>query len=276
MSDDEAVSEHYLHGDLLAAIQAAIAKLGKTVDSITIEDLAPVDEFHIGGRLATDNLLDQLDFSQQGKILDVGCGLGGASRYVANKYKTHVTGIDLAQEYIETGNALCAWVQLDKYVTLHQGSALSMPFQDEAFDGGYMMHVGMNIEDKAQLFSEIYRVLRPGSSFGVYDVMRMENGELTYPVPWATDNSTSKVATPAQYKEALSDAGFEVSKENIRRDFALEFFKQLRARTEANGGPPPLGLHTLMKESTTVKINNMIDNIAKDYVAPVEIIVQKY
>lgn len=275
MSNDKAVAEHYLHGNLLGAIQDAITKLGKTVDSVTIEDLAPVDEFHIGGRLATDNLLDQLNFSKQGKILDVGCGLGGASRYVANKYHNNVTGIDLTQEYIETGNALCAWVKLDKYVSLQHGSALSMPFQDEAFDGGYMMHVGMNIEDKAQLFSEIYRVLRPGSFFGVYDVMRIENGELAYPVPWATENSTSKVATPDQYKQALSGAGFEVYKENVRRDFALEFFKQLREKTEVNGGPPPLGLHTLMKDSTAVKFNNMIHNITKNYIAPVEIIVKK-
>ncbi len=55
MSNDKAVSEHYTHGDLLKSILASIAKLGKTVDSVTIEDLAPVDEFHIGGRQATES-----------------------------------------------------------------------------------------------------------------------------------------------------------------------------------------------------------------------------
>jgi SAM-dependent methyltransferase len=276
MSIDKAVSESYLHGALLKAIQYAITKLGKTVDSVTIEDLAPVDEFHIGGRLATESFLDQLDFSEQGHVLDVGCGLGGASRFVANKYKSHITGIDLTQEYIETGKALCSWVKLDKQITLQQGSALSMPFQDESFDGGYMMHVGMNIEDKAQLFTEIYRVLRPGSNFGVYDVMRQNGGELVYPVPWATDSSTSSLATPDKYKEALADAGFEITNERNRRDFALDFFKQLRAKTEASGGPPPLGLHTLMQESTAEKINNMINNITENYVTPVEVVAIKF
>lgn len=275
MLNNNAVSEHYLHGDLLNAIQTSIIQLGKTVDSVTIDDLAPVDEFHIGGRVATENLLEQLNFSAQDHILDVGCGLGGASRFVANKYSNHVTGVDLTQEYIETGKALCTWVKLDKRITLQQGSALSMPFQDEAFDGCYMMHVGMNIEDKTELFSEIYRVLRPGASFGVYDVMRQKDGELAYPVPWATENSMSQLATPEQYMRALRDAGFNVSRENNRRDFALEFFKQLRAKTEANGGPPPLGLHTLMKGSTAAKIKNMVDNIAADLIAPVEIIAQK-
>jgi len=275
MSIDKAVSESYLHGDLLKAIQSAITRLGKTVDSVTIEDLAPVDEFHIGGRLATESFLDQLDFSEQDHILDVGCGLGGASRFVANMYKSHITGIDLTQEYIETGKALCSWVKLDKQITLQQGSALSMPFQDDSFDGGYMMHVGMNIEDKTQLFAEIYRVLRPGSNFGVYDVMRQNDGELVYPVPWATDGSTSSLATPDKYKEALADAGFEIANERNRRDFALDFFKQLRAKTEASGGPPPLGLHTLMQESTGEKIKNMINNITENYVAPVEVVAVK-
>ena len=150
-----------------------------------------------------------------------------------------------------------------------------MSFPDESFDGGYMMHVGMNIDDKAQLFNEIYRVLRPGALFGVYDVMRDKDGELTYPVPWATDNSTSNLSSPEQYTQALCDAGFEVSTENNRRDFALDFFKQLRAKTEASGGPPPLGLHTLMQESTADKIKNMIENISESYIAPVEVIARK-
>jgi hypothetical protein len=138
-----------------------------------------------------------------------------------------------------------------------------------------MMHVGMNIDDKVQLFSEIYRVLRPGTLFGVYDVMRDKDGELAYPVPWAKDNSTSNLATPGQYTQTLRDAGFEVSIENNRRDYALDFFKQIRAKTEAGGGPPPLGLHTLMQESTADKIKNMIENIAANYIAPVEIIARK-
>jgi len=85
---ENSVSEHYLHGSLLAAIEAALPALGKTTESITVEDLASIDEFHIGGRLATDHLLDQLAFSEQSRLLDVGCGLGGAARYVASRYKT--------------------------------------------------------------------------------------------------------------------------------------------------------------------------------------------
>ena len=272
MANDKEVQEHYLHGDLLGSIQTALETLGKTVDSVTIDDLAPVDEFHIGGRQATNNFLSQLNFSAQSHILDVGCGLGGAARFVVDKYQNRVTGIDLTPEYITTGNVLCAWVKLDKQVTLQQGSALDMPFADATFDAAYMLHVGMNIEDKAQLFKEIYRVLRPGTFFGVYDVMRQREGELAYPVPWATASSTCSLATVDQYRQALANAGLEVSQENNRRDFALDFFQQLREKTTS---VPALGLHTLMQESTAIKISNMIDNISADYIAPVEIIAKK-
>ena len=275
MSYEDAVSEHYSHGDLLGAIQAGISQLGKTTDNVTVADLGAVDEFHIGGRIATDHLLSQLYFSEQDHILDVGCGLGGTSRFTAAKFNNRVTGIDLTQEYIDTGKVLCTWCGMEGRVVLLQGSALSMPFDDETFDGGVMLHVGMNIEDKAGLFAEIHRVLRPGASLGVYDIMRINEGDLAYPVPWATDAGTSKLATLEEYENALGGAGFSVSTECRRGDFALAFFKEMRAKMEANGGPPPLGLHTLMGKMTPVKLKKMIDNIAAGYVAPVEVIAQK-
>jgi len=275
MADDKSISDHYRHGELLPEIQAALGKLGKSIDRLTPADLAPVDEFHIGGRLATENLFAQLDVSVDDHLLDIGCGLGGAARFIADRYRNRVTGIDLTPEYITTGQTLCEWVQLQNQVALHQGNATSMPFQDESFDGAYMLHVGMNIEDKKELFQGINRVLRGGAYFGVYDVMRIDQGELTYPVPWASDNSICMLASPDQYRQALTTAGFEVSVVNNRRDFALEFLTRLGSKMSAAGGPPALGLHTLMQASTPVKIGNMFDNLAAGYIAPVEMIAHK-
>lgn len=271
MSHESNVAEHYSHGSLLESIQNSISKLGKTPASINIEDLAPVDEFHIGGREASERFLSQLNFTDQKHILDIGCGLGGAARFVAHRYKSRVTGIDLTTEYIETGKALCSWLRLDKQVHLEQGSALAMPFVDASFDGAYMMHVGMNIADKTRLFSEIYRVLRPGSSFGVYDVMRVGEGQLHYPVPWATLPETSALATPVEYQQALRDAGFRLNAEHNRRDFAVRFFEALQAKNQAGGGLPALGLHILMGASTGLKIQNMIANINAGIIAPIEL-----
>jgi len=269
------VSRHYQHGDLLNAIRNAVVQLGKDKDTVTIDDLAPVDEFHIGGRVATDRFMNQLDISESDHVLDVGCGLGGAARYVAGTYGSKVTGIDVTPEYIETGNVLCEWVRLDQQVTLHRASALEMPFGDESFDAAYMLHVGMNIEDKERLFGEIYRVLRPGAVFGVYDVMRMKEGDLAYPVPWAADEATSSLADPERYKRALEATGFNLASEANRLEFARKFFEKIRADAQAGQARSPLGLHTLMRDGAKEKAENMMQNIAAGLIAPFEIIARR-
>lgn len=274
-SNHEAVARTYAHGALLASIESALDKMGKSSDNVSIDDLAPVDEFHIGGRFATERFMAQLGLSKNHCVLDVGCGLGGAARFVADTYQCQVYGIDLSPEYVETGNTLCKWVKLGEHISLHQGSALDIPFANDHFDRAYMMHVGMNIEDKAQLFSELYRLLRPGAILGIYDVMGQQQSDLAFPVPWASSSATSYLATADEYTHGLAQAGFELLQQHNRRDFAIEFFKRLRAKTRVKAGPPPLGLHTLMQESTTAKIGNMISNIANGYIAPVELIVRK-
>jgi ubiquinone/menaquinone biosynthesis C-methylase UbiE len=274
MPTQQDVSKHYTHGNLVAAIQSGIESLGKTTNSITVDDLAPVDEFHIGGRQASEDFLSQLDLSPEKHVLDVGCGLGGTARFVASRYGCQVTGIDLTPEFVETGKVLCRWVGLDNRISLHQGSALAMPFADRAFDRAYMLHVGMNIEDKTTLCSEVSRVLRSGALFGIYDVMRTGEGELAYPVHWAETNATSAVAEPEHYKEALRAAGFVIIKERNRRDFAIAFYDQMRAKAAASGGPPPFSIHILMRNSPN-KVKNMIENVSTGRVSPVELIAQK-
>jgi ubiquinone/menaquinone biosynthesis C-methylase UbiE len=275
MSSPPDVSAHYARGGLLKAIRAGLAALGKAPDNVGVDDLAAVDEFHIGGRQASEDFLGQLGLTPQMHVLDIGCGLGGTARFVANRYGCRVTGIDLTNEFVEAGNALCQWVGLDQRISLQQGSALAMPFAERSFDAACMLHVGMNIEDKEKLALEAARVVRPGGVFGIYDVMRTGPGGLTFPVPWATTDGLSALAEPQRYKTALEAAGFAVTAERNRRDFALAFFAQLRARTLAAGGPPPLGLHVLMGKSTPQKLQNMIDGIAGGRIAPVELVARR-
>ncbi len=275
MSTEQVVSKTYLHGSLLRDIQSALDKMDKSITELSIADLAPVDEFHIGGRAATEQFMAQLELSDNDTVLDVGCGLGGSARYAVETYQCQVSGIDLSQEYVDTGNVLCEWVNMGDPINLQQGSVLDTPFDDSHFDRAYMMHVGMNIEDKTQLFRELYRVLKPGAILGVYDVMQQEQGELAFPVPWADSSVTSYLASPNGYIKAMTGAGFNLLKQNNRREFAIEFFDKLHATLQARGGPPPLGLHTLMQESTGSKINNMIANITANCIAPVELIAQK-
>lgn len=272
MDVERAVAQHYTHGALEQAILDALVASGKDPAHLVPADLAPVDEFHIGGRQATSDLAAQLPIQPGWHLLDIGSGLGGASRYFANQHQCRVSGIDLTEDYVRVAGSLAQRVGLTDKVDYRQASALSIPFPDHSFDGAYMLHVGMNIPDKATLFREVRRVLKRGGVFAIYDVMRdSEAGELAFPVPWAATAETSFVATAATYRALLQAAGFVVEAERGRRDFAIEFFRQMRARAAANG-PSPLGLHILMGATGPQKVANMIENLQQGLIAPTEII----
>lgn len=106
MSDAKKASDHYGQGSLLSSIQAGLDKLGKSMADVTIDDFAPVDELHVGGGQATEHLIAQLDLAADDHVLDIGCGLGGAARFVADRFGCRVTGIDLTEEYVQTGTAI--------------------------------------------------------------------------------------------------------------------------------------------------------------------------
>jgi ubiquinone/menaquinone biosynthesis C-methylase UbiE len=271
MSIEKAVTQHYGHGALERAILEGIAAAGKDPERLTAADLAPVDEFHIGGRQATADLAAQLGPLEGATLLDIGCGLGGASRYFAEAHRCRVAGIDLTAEYVAVATALARRVGLAERVEYREASALALPFPATSFDGAYMLHVGMNIADKPKLAAEARRVLRRGGFFAVYDVMREGEGTLAFPVPWATSPAASFVESVAAYRRHLEAAGFAVEATRSRRDFAIEFFHGMRARA-AQGGPPPLGLHILMGATASQKVANMLAILEAGLIAPTEIV----
>jgi ubiquinone/menaquinone biosynthesis C-methylase UbiE len=269
MADDRII-RHYSGGALLGAIDAGLEQLGITPGSATIDDLAPVDEFHIGGRPATRELCEQLGIDAATSVLDVGCGIGGTARFMATAFGCSVTGIDLTQEYVDVARALSERSGPADRLDFGTASALSMPFPDASFDRAVVLHVGMNIVDKAGLFHEVRRLLRPGGRLGIYDVMRMDDRTIEFPMPWATDAAMSFVEPVAVYRAALEAEGFTVDSERDRGDFAAGFFQAMKAR--ATKGPPPLGLHVIMGDDAPTKIGNMVAAVTEGIIAPVELV----
>jgi ubiquinone/menaquinone biosynthesis C-methylase UbiE len=271
-SVEERVARHYARSDLEQTILDALVASGKDPDRLAPVDLAPVDEFHTGGRQATIEFAAQMDLMPGMHLLDIGCGIGGPSRLFADERGCRVTGIDLTADYVRTAEALARRVGLGGRVSYRHASALALPFEPGTFDGAYMMHVGMNIEDKPALFAEARRVLKAGGVFAIYDVMRTGEGELSFPVHWAASPKTSFVQRPAEYRGALEAAGFEIRRKRDRSAFAREFFREAAARAAQGGGPPPLGVHLLMKSDVPEKVANIMRNLERGLIAPVELI----
>ncbi|MDQ3557615.1 MAG: methyltransferase domain-containing protein, partial [Pseudomonadota bacterium] len=166
MSDVESgVSKHYSSYDALARIREGLKEMGLDPDKISPEVLKPVDEFHIGGAEATAALLDKLDIRPDMEVLDIGSGIGGLARTIAERYKCRVTGVDLTPQFVKTARALSSMSGMADRVRFEVGSAVALPFSDASFDLALLLHVGMNVPDKWALFSEARRVLRDGGTF---------------------------------------------------------------------------------------------------------------
>jgi MPBQ/MSBQ methyltransferase len=139
-NDDQVVNMHYGQKDLGATILAALSTAGKNPEMLRPEDLAPVDQFHIGGKQTTLELIRLASLQAGMKVLDVGGGLGGAARTLAIEQACQVTVLDLTEEYCRVGEMLTARTGLSDRVSFQQGSALDMPFPGEHFDAVWTQH----------------------------------------------------------------------------------------------------------------------------------------
>ncbi len=273
MAIEQEVAAHYRHGALEAALLAAVAASGSDPERLRPGDLGAADEFHIGGPAATATLTEGLGITAAMRLLDLGSGIGGPARQLAVRYGCHVTGIELADEYVEVATSLTARMGLADRVSFRQGSALTLPFADASFDGATLLHVGMNIADKAALCAGVHRVLRPGGFFAIYDVMRVGPGELSFPMPWASTPQTSFVEPPETYRAALTGAGFTIAAEQDRSATARAFAAATQAGPGA--GPPALGPQITMGPDARQKMANLIGLFRQGALAPVEIIARK-
>ena len=264
MTSAEAVETYYRSQGLAERIFRALEKDGHATDQLTPTLLAPYDEFHVGGMEATHRVADRMGISAQTRLIDVGCGAGGPARAVAARYGCEVTGIDLTDDFITAGGQLSEACGLHDRVFLHHGSALDMPFEDGGFDRAMMLHVGMNITDKAGLMREVARILKPGGLFCVYDMMRVGQGGLTFPLPWASDASVSAVVSPQHYIDAAAKAGLTLESMHDETAAAKGFMDHVLATKPA----PTAG-------EAPDRFRNLVDQIKAAILAPTELMFRR-
>lgn len=227
----EGIEAHYSGGGKIAeAIAARLQGAGKALDKLTTLDLASVDEFHIRGRKATLELVAEMALTPASRVLDIGSGLGGPARTLAEVVGCHVTGIDLTPAFCEAAGELSRWVGLGGKTEFQVGDATALDFAEASFDAAMTVHVAMNIAAKDRMYAEARRVLRKGGRFAVYDVLQGEGGPVNYPVPWAPDPSISHLATPDEMPTLLTGAGFRILSVTDSTEASQAWFEEVAAR----------------------------------------------
>ena len=268
------VQAHYTRSELASAILAALEKAGKDLHRLTPADLAPIDEFHIRGRAATLELAQAAGVDTTKRVLDVGSGVGGTSRCLAREFGCHVTGIDLTDEYCRTAAMLSERTGFAGLVDYRQGDATNLPFADASFDIVWTEHAAMNIPDKPKLYREMHRVLKPGGTLAIYDVLAGPTGPVLYPVPWARTPDASFLATPDELRLLLEESGFQVAQWSDTTDAARAWFVALAEKIR-NEGMPPLGFHLLLGPEFQAMAQNQRRNLEEGRIVLAQIVAKR-
>ncbi|WP_373714359.1 class I SAM-dependent methyltransferase [Roseateles sp.] len=260
-TDTQAVRQHYeAH---ITDVEALLQAIDKALDAqgapATAQSLAALDQFHAGGLPMTEELARRAAPQPGDQVLDAGSGLGGPSRYLAAQWQAQVTGVDLSAAYVAVAQRLADRTGLASRVRYIEASITALPFPDAHFDLVWTQHVVMNVADRAALYREFRRVLKPGGRLAFFDPAAADGQpELHLPVPWASTAGSSHLLTLVQTREALAGAGFA----DLGIDDMTETVGTMLAR-QLTAGAPPAGPHLsmILGPAMAVTVRNFARNL---------------
>jgi SAM-dependent methyltransferase len=253
------VREHYSSPGLTDRLRWTLATIAPEDQTLSVAQLAPLDQFHIRGVQATTELAGAARIESWTRVIDLGCGIGGPARQLAANFGCKVVGVDLSPGFVEAATYLTARCGLSDEVSFQVGEALSLPFEDAAFDAVFLLHVAMNIADRSALYAEVRRVLRLGGRLATYDLVH-SRGDVDYPVPWARDASSSFLLSERDTRKALELAGFSPILWRDDTEIALDWFKT----TMAGPQPNELNLGVLMGPGFREAAGNLVRNLREN------------
>lgn len=275
MDDAAEITRHYERESLVEHLRAALANSGLGEKQLSVRDLAQLDQFHSRGLAATVELARALPITEATRVVDIGSGLGGPSRYLVETYGCTVHGVDLSQSFVEAATFLAERSGLGGKVTYRRGNALSLPFPADAFDLAWTQHVAMNIGERAALYGETCRVLRPGGHFAIFDVVAASDEPLHYPVPWASVPESSFLVTADEMRTDLANQGFRITWWTDCTEAGINWFLEREAERKQSATPPLLALGAVMGPAFGQATVNLRRNLSEGRAALIQAICEK-
>lgn len=275
MNAGREIAAHYIRGDLLSRLNAALMDDGVDPDHPSMEALAPYDQFHGRGLEATLEIARLIEAGPADHILDIGSGIGGPARYFGSRFGCRVTGIDLTPDFCDLARHLTRLLKLEDRITFELGDALAMRFADASFEGAYSMNVSMNIANKSAFYREIHRVLKPGAWLVLSELAKGEGAELDYPTPWAASARTSFLSTPGETQRGLLEAGFDVIRWHTTLEEARAYGARSRAMVERGEKPPHRAVMLIHGEIAAQAMANTSRGLSEARIVPIEVLARK-
>jgi sarcosine/dimethylglycine N-methyltransferase len=252
------VRAHYT-GDGGSSVAVRVRTLLETLGPgrVPPERLAALDHFHVRGADATAELAKLAGVQSGWTVLDAGSGLGGPSRYLAERYGCHVEGVDLTPAFVEVAELLAERAEVADRLSYTVGDVSALRFAAARFDLVWCEHVAMNLADRPKLYREFHRVLKPGGLLAFYDVISIEGPAVPlYPLPWSETPATSFLLTREATLAAIGASGFIMQAERDVSPEALDWFQRISAA-------PPQGpnLSVVMGPRMAVMVPNLARSV---------------
>jgi len=179
-----------------------------------------------GGEFSTDRFTSQLNLKPGQKVLDIGCGIGGAAFFMANKYNVDVYGIDLSSNMIsiadEYRDKMDASVK--HRVQFYVDDATLMEYPENFYDVVYSRDTILHIDDKLSLFKKILRSLKPGGKLMISDYCHGDKEHSESFKKYVAGRGYT-LQTVKQYGAILEKAGFEKVVASDISDYMIEILK---------------------------------------------------
>jgi sarcosine/dimethylglycine N-methyltransferase len=271
------VQDHYAKSgaghSIAERILTAVYAAGGPATPVTPKTLAPFDHYHGGGLAATEGLATLLEPQAGESIVDIGSGIGGPARWLANRFNCKVTGVDLTPEFCDAARQLNTHTEMVDRVVILEGSALALPLPDGCFDRAYSQYVVMNIADKLGVYREAARVLKPDGRLVLCHVGTGANGQPDYPLPWAGGPEHSFLASDEETRRDLERAGLQIIS---FRDTTqpLQSLVTMRRKLESEG-MPAVGSHVLAGEHYLQMLINALRASERGQIRTVEVVAFK-
>ena len=272
---EEKITGHYCGeydgGGLQSRIVNALEKAGKDPCDLELRDLSVIDQLHTGGHLATREMAEKAGFRSGMEVLDAGCGIGGSSRLLAEEFECRVTGIDLVDEFVSCARFLTKSTGLEDLAAFETGGIEDLPYPEDRFDAVLCQHTLMNIEDKAKVFAEFRRVLKPSGLLVLHEVVQEKETPIALPVPWAQSPEISFLTSSKQLKSLLDQEGFENLMLETNRERAESWWQRVRdASKKLQHTGKPLGPHVIFREMGPHFGANMLENVRNRSVSVIQ------
>lgn len=178
-----------------------------SIDGASFEEAIAGHQFFLGERLG---------LAPGMKVLDVGCGVGGPQRSLAQKFGASIVGLNISAYQAGKCMAYNKKAGLENLCSVLRGDFMNIPAEEGSFDAAYQVEAMPHAPDKTAVYAEVFRVLRPGAVFAGYDwcVTPAYDGgnpahrDLKQRIEYG--NALPEIASFADVTEGLRAAGFEL------------------------------------------------------------------